>query len=139
MENNIYIKRNGILEMNPVWVSLNKGKYKLYISNPILLSTNQRENTVRVRDMFFIHSKKIDFQIEDTSFYLNIRIANQITKLTRWFRIGILIVALFCILYIMSPFRFLPKQALPCILFGYMGIAILIPSIFKRKKYFEVQ
>ena len=136
MGNNIYIHKRGILlEKESVWVSLNDGKYKLYGSNPIQFSTTQKENTVKLKEVFFICSKKIDVQIEGGSVSLNI----EITKLDRWLRAGIIIVSLFCILYIVCPFRFMPTQALFYILFGYWGIAIILPFIFKRKNYFKVQ
>lgn len=135
MENNIYIYKKGRLLVNPIWVSLNKGKYKLYFSNPIRLSTNQVENTIKLRDMFFIHSKKIDIQCTDTSTSFDI----QITKLERCFGIGTIIVALFCLFYIMCPWRFIPTQVLFYILFGYLGVATILLFIFKRKNYFKVK
>lgn len=135
MKNNIYINKKGLLRINPIWVSLNKGKYKLYCSNPIQLSTDQKENVIEIREVFFIHSKKIDVHIEDTSISLNI----QITSLDRWLRIGIVIVSLSIMLYLMTPWRFFPTQVLFYILFGYMGVAVLLLLIFKRKNFFKVQ
>ena len=135
MENNIYINKKGILQINPIWVSINKGKYKLYISNQIQLSTKQRENTIVLRDVFFIHSKKIDVNIENTSTSFDIRITN----LDRWLRIGIVIVALLVMLYIRLPYRFMPTQVLAYILFGYIGISAILLLIFKRKNYFIVK
>jgi len=59
MENNIYIHKKGILlEKESVWVSLNDGKYKLYGSNPIQLSTTQKENTVKLKKCFLSVQKK---------------------------------------------------------------------------------
>jgi len=136
MENNVYIKKMGILEINPIWVSINNGKYKLYFSNPIELSTKQKENTIKLKEMWFIHSKKIDVRIEDTSVSLEIAYTN----LYRWLGIGLLVICLSTIFYLMSPWRsFLPIQVLSYILFGYLGVSILLLLIFKRKDYFKVR
>ena len=135
MKNNIYIHKKGILEINPIWISINNGKYKLYFSNSIQFPTKQKENTIKLREMWFIHSKKINVPIEDTSVSLEIKI----TSLDRWLRIGLLVICLSTIFYLMSPWRFFPTQVLSYILFGYIGVAIILLLLFKRKDYFEVQ
>ena len=135
MKNNIYINKKGILQVNPIWISINNGRYKLYFSNPIQLSTNQKDNTIKLREMLFIHSKKVDICIEDTSVSLEIKITN----LDRRLRIGIIIVSLFCMFYVVSPWNFFPTQTPFYVLFGYIGISAIFLLIFKRKDYFTVQ
>ena len=135
MKNNIHINKRGILSINPIWVSLNDGKYKLYFSEKIQIPTTQRENTIKLRDMFFIFSKKVDIKAEKPSSTLNV----QISSLDRWLRIGVLIVCFFSIIYLMMRWTFFPIQMLSYILFGYLGFSIILLLILKRKDYFKVQ
>jgi len=135
MKNIIYINKKGILYINPIWVSLNDGKYHLYFSNKIQISTTQRENTLKIRDVLFIFSKKVNVQAEEPSTILNL----QITLLDSWFRIGTVFISLLCILYVMTPWTFIPVGILFYILFGYLGFYALFFLIFKRKTYFKVE
>lgn len=135
MERKIKIHKKGRLNIYPLWVSLNNGKYNLYTSNPIELSTEQKENSIKIRDLLFIYSRKADIQIEDTSASLNVKTSN----LNNWLRLGTFVVPILIILYFVQPCRFIPTQILFYILFGYLGIAILLPLIFKREGFFNFE
>ena len=130
----IYLYKKGILAINPIWVALNNGKYKLYFSNPIRLQINQQENTVKMKELFFIHSKKTDIDIEKGNV-----LTMQITKLDRRLRIGIIIVSLLVIAYLFTDWEFIPNIILLCALFGYMLFSVIFLLISKRKDYFEIQ
>jgi len=134
MESDIYIHKKGILITNPIWVSLNNGRYKLYSSNPIQLSTTKKENTVKLREIFFIHSKKIDIDTDKGNVF-----TMQITKLDRWLRIGGVIVALLCMFYVTTDWTFIPTNVIFFILFGAMGVGLLLVLIFHRKSFFKIQ
>jgi hypothetical protein len=135
MENNIYINKTGLLKACPVWISINHNKYKLYTSNQIQLSTTQKKNILKIKDIFFIHSKELEVEILDTSITLNLRI----TKLDYWLRIGLIPVSLFCMFYVMTDWTFIPVQILFYILYGYIGVCLIALFLFKRKNYFEIQ
>jgi hypothetical protein len=135
MISNIYFNKRGILRLNPLWISLNSGKYKLCFSSIIQISTTQRENTIKLRDIFFIFSKKLDIKADKPSIFLNIKI----TPLDQLFRIGVLIISLFCISYVIAPFTFIPIQLLFYILFGFLVSYTILLLIFKRKDYFKVE
>jgi len=135
MKRNICINKRGILRINPIWVSLNAGKYKLYFSDKIQISTMQVENTIKLRDMFSIFSKKVDITVDKPSAFLDV----QITSFDRWLRIGTLFISLFCILYVMTPWNFFPIQTLFYILFGYLILSTILLLIFKKKDFFKVQ
>ncbi|MDD2412034.1 MAG: hypothetical protein RBS19_07710 [Bacteroidales bacterium] len=134
MKKTIYIHKKGILHYKPIWISLNNGKYKLYYSNAIKLSSEQRENTIKIREFFFIHSKKITANIDDLPISLNIQLAS----LRRWLDAGILVLPLLIILNLMLPWRIMPTEALLYILFGYIAMVPILTFLFIRKKYFEV-
>lgn len=135
MERKIIIHKKGLLRTNPLWISLNNGKYKLYISNPTELSTEYKENIIKIRDLLFIYSRKADVHIEGTSASLNVKTSN----LNDWLRLGTFIIPLLIILYFIQPYRFIPTQIFFYILFGYLGIAILLPLIFKREGFFKIE
>lgn len=134
MKKTIYIHKKGFLHYKPIWISLNNGKYKLYYSNAIKLSSEQRENTIKIREVFFIHSKKIAANIDDSPISLNI----QHTSLRKWLGVGMIVLPLLIMLYLMLPWRIMPTEALFYILFGYMAMVPILTFLFIRKKYFEV-
>lgn len=108
MKKTIYIHKKGILHYKPIWISLNNGKYKLYYSNSIKFLSEQRENTIKIREIFFIHSKKIAANIDDLPISLNIQLAS----LRRWMGVGMVILPLLIMLYFMLPWRIMPTEAL---------------------------
>jgi hypothetical protein len=135
MENIIYINKKGIVKATPVWISINNSKYKLYTSNQIQLSTNQKKNILKIRDIFFIHYKELEIEITDISITLDLHI----TKFDYWMRKGAIFVALLCMFYVSTDWTFIPTQMLFYILFGYLGISMILIFLFKRNNYFEIQ
>jgi hypothetical protein len=135
MNNVIYINKKGIIKLMPVWISINNNKYKLYTSNRIQFATTQKKNILKIREIFFIHYKEIEIETVDTSVTLDLRV----TKFDYWMRNGLILVSLFCMFYVSTNWTFIPTQMLFYILFGYMGVCMILILLFKRKNYFEVQ
>lgn len=131
--NKIIINKNGILKINPIWISLNNEKYKLHFSNPIQLTSNQSKNTIKIRDWSFTHSKEFILNNNDSTMSLNIRL----NRLERLLRAGIAMVSFSIILYIMLPWRFFPTSVLFYIFWGSIILSLILSIMFSRNKYVE--
>jgi len=134
MKKTIQINKNGVLKMNPIWVSLNNEKYKLHFSNTIHLTSNQQDNTIRIRDWSFIYSKEIVLNDDDSTNLINIRI----NSLEKSLRLGMMMLALLIILYIMLPWRFFPTYVLYYVLWGGIALYTTLSLWFARKQYVEI-
>lgn len=130
----IIINKKGILNVNPIWVSLNNGNYKLHFSNPIELESNQVDNVIKVRDWSFIYSKEFVLEGNESNTVVNIRL----NSFEKGLRIGVFMVAFLVILYLMMPWRFFQTNVLFYILGGSIALCLVLSLMFTRKNYVEL-